>query len=176
MKRSVARSGKKRWLSEAGQTMVEFSLVAIVFFMVLFGIMDTARLFQSWVTVQHAARDSARFAVTGLATCAGDDNRPDCIVWVAKKGTTGLTGGGVGSTAVTVTTKAWDWNGTGWSSTADLNKQGKGCDQIEVTVQYTHRFVTPFLEAIAPGGVTLRGIQRMTNEPFDVCNPNDTTG
>jgi Flp pilus assembly protein TadG len=56
---------------ERGQSLVEFGLVSLVFFMVVFGILDMARLFQSWNAVQHASRDAARYAITGKSTCDG---------------------------------------------------------------------------------------------------------
>ena len=158
---------------ERGQALAEFGIIAVVFFMFTFGIMDGARLFQSWMTVQHASREGARYAITGLATCAGAANRTDCIEWTAKKATTGLTRGGPSAldADVNVSYTAWDYNT--WSGGGTADATGKPCDQIEVTVTYNHKFVTPFLEAVAPSGVTIKGQQRMTNEPWGACSPGD---
>jgi hypothetical protein len=80
-----------------------------------------------------------------------------------------------GSTAtdtdVAVTYKAWDYNT--WSGSGTANATGKQCDQVEVTVTYTHKFATPFFEMIAPSGVTIKGKQRMTNEPWASCVAGD---
>jgi Flp pilus assembly protein TadG len=158
---------------ERGQALVEFGLIAVVFFVFITGLLDGARLFQSWMSVQHASREAARYAITGRADCTGFSTRDDCIEYTAKKATTGLERGGSGASDanVTVTYKAWDYDT--WSGSGTAGETGNPCDQIEVTVQYTHQFVTPFLEALLPSGVTLKGKQRMTNEPWAQCNPGD---
>ena len=169
-KESNHRRRPGRWRSERAQALVEFALISIVFFMLVFSIFDLARLFQSWVTVQHAARESARYAITGQVLCEGyttGDHRDDCITQAAKTATTGVPDGGPGSTAVNVSTKYWDYptySGVGSSGA------GEPCDQVEVRVTYQHHFVTPIMAAIISSGVPLAGIQRMTNEPFGSCS------
>jgi len=46
-----------------GQTLVEFAVVAIVFFMTLFAIMDFAMMFYVNQTMQHAVRSGSRLAI-----------------------------------------------------------------------------------------------------------------
>src|SRR5574341_1410338 len=48
-----------------GQALAEFSLTAIVFFMLLMMIVELGRIFYVYVALQHAARIGARFAITG---------------------------------------------------------------------------------------------------------------
>jgi Flp pilus assembly protein TadG len=45
--------------------MVEFALVAPLFFVLMFGIMDFGRLFFTEETLQYAVREAGRYAVTG---------------------------------------------------------------------------------------------------------------
>ncbi len=52
---------KIRW---RGQSLVEFALILPVLLLVLLGIIEAALVVQGYVTVQHAAREAARFAVT----------------------------------------------------------------------------------------------------------------
>jgi TadE-like protein len=169
--------GFQSW-GERGQALIEFSLVCVLFFMLSFGVFDLARLFQSWVTVQHASRESARYAITGLASCDGALNRDDCIIWVAKRATGGLSRGGVNGTDVTVETEAWDYDfdTASWPNPGYVNATGLQCDQIEVTVSYKHKFILPVLQAIAPNGVTVVGRQRMTLEPYAPCEDGDGVG
>ena len=49
----------------SGQTMVEFSLTLPILLLLLFGIVEFGRMFQSWVTVQNASREATRYAITG---------------------------------------------------------------------------------------------------------------
>ena len=53
-------AGKRR---QRGQTLVEFALVALLFFVVLFGLIEFARALWTWNTIVQATRAGARFAV-----------------------------------------------------------------------------------------------------------------
>jgi Flp pilus assembly protein TadG len=165
------RRGFGTW-GERGQALVEFGVVAIAFFFLSFGVFDLARLFQSWVTVQHASREAARYAITGRNDCAGALNRDACIVWTAKHATNGLSRAGDNGTApnLEVETEAWDNIGDDWPDPGVPGSTGQQCDQIEVTVKYKHKFTLPVLTAIAPNGVEVVGRQRMTIEPYAECN------
>ncbi len=52
---------KNKW---RGQGLVEFALILPVLLMVVLGIIEASLVVQGYVTVQHAAREAARFAVT----------------------------------------------------------------------------------------------------------------
>jgi hypothetical protein len=169
-------SGSRR---EQGQALVEFGLVAVAFLLLSFGVFDLARLFQSWVTVQHASRESARYAITGRMDCEGTSGREPCVIWTAKNGTSGLARAGPAGAApdLQIETRAWDYSTGGtWPGSGTAGKLGKECDQIEVTVKYRHKFVLPVMQAMAPNGVELVGRQRMTNEPYAPCAYNDGVG
>jgi TadE-like protein len=163
---------------ERGQALVEFGIVAVAFLFLSFGVFDLARLFQSWVTVQHASREAARYAITGQVNCDGaSGDRDACIVWVAKDATDSLSRGGADGVApdIEVETEAWDYDcdsggNCSWPDPAVDGAFGKECDQIEVTVRYKHKFVLPVLTAIAPNGVDVVGRQRMTMEPYAECD------
>lgn len=51
--------------SRRGQTIAEFALTLPLLLLLMFGIIEFGRIFQSWVTIQNAARQAARYAVTG---------------------------------------------------------------------------------------------------------------
>jgi hypothetical protein len=131
---------------ERGQALVEFGIVAVAFFFLSFGVFDLARLFQSWVTVQHASREAARYAITGQVNCDGaSGDRDGCIVWVAKDATDGLARGGADGVApnIEVETKAWDYDcdsggNCNWPDPAVDDAFGKECDQIEVIRAISH--------------------------------------
>jgi hypothetical protein len=48
-----------------GQSLVEFALVLPVLLLLLMGVLEFARLFQAWLTVENSARTAIRYAVTG---------------------------------------------------------------------------------------------------------------
>jgi hypothetical protein len=178
MKRGLfgKQRGFRSW-GQRGQALVEFGLVSIAFFFLTFGVFDLARLFQSWVTVQHASREAARYAITGQFDCDGTTGRDNCIEWVAKDATDGLARGGADGSSpdIEVEMRAWDYDcdSTGvctWPDPAVDGATGKECDQIEVLVRYKHKFSLPVLTAISPGGVDVVGRQRMTMEPYAQCD------
>ncbi|MBZ0305496.1 MAG: pilus assembly protein, partial [Anaerolineae bacterium] len=51
--------------SRRGQTMAEFALTLPVVLLLIFGIIEFARIFQAWITLQNAARVAVRAGVTG---------------------------------------------------------------------------------------------------------------
>jgi|GEM_PF-2707725 len=60
---------------EKGQGMAELALALPILLMVVFGMIEMARLVQTYLAVQHAAREGARYAVVGLPSeqeCALD--------------------------------------------------------------------------------------------------------
>lgn len=65
-------SGRGR--GERGQALVEFSLVSIVFFFLVFGIVDFGLGLHSWISVSNAAREAARVG----AVQAPSDGSLDC--------------------------------------------------------------------------------------------------
>lgn len=153
---------------ERGQALVEFTLCAMVFFALVLGVVESARLFQSWTTVQHAAREAARYAVTGREDCDGmAADREDCIIDTAKKATTGLSGGGLSGADVAVTLTSWDY--PDYADPGAANSAGAACDAVEVEVTYKHQFLVPFFKVIAPSGLDLSGSQRMVIEPYGSC-------
>ena len=178
MKKGVfrRRRGFSTW-GERGQALVEFGLVSVAFFFLTFGVFDLARLFQSWETVQHASREASRYAITGRQTCDGFSDRDSCITYTARHATGALSRAGDSGTSpnLIVTTRAWDYDidTKNWPGAGVANETGMACDQIEVTVQYKHKFVLPVLQAIAPNGIDVVGRQRMTNEPYQPCEDQD---
>jgi hypothetical protein len=54
---------RKRRKRQQGQALVEFSLVMLVLFMLLFGVIDFARVFFAYATMSQGVREAARFAV-----------------------------------------------------------------------------------------------------------------
>lgn len=58
--RRIARLRRK---GEKGQSLLEFAMVAPIFFLVLFAIIDFGMAFHAWITVTNSAREGARLGV-----------------------------------------------------------------------------------------------------------------
>ncbi|HIQ01886.1 MAG TPA: hypothetical protein EYH30_07120, partial [Anaerolineales bacterium] len=59
------RDRLKRRKGRLGQTLVEFALILPVLLLLLFGIIEFGAAFHAWLTLEHAAREAARYAATG---------------------------------------------------------------------------------------------------------------
>jgi Flp pilus assembly protein TadG len=55
--------GVRRWKMDQGSTLVEFSLVAFMFIIVMLGIVELGRMVLVYTTVANAARTGARYAI-----------------------------------------------------------------------------------------------------------------
>lgn len=74
-----------------GQALVEFALILVVLVGVIFLIVDSSRVLWAWITVQNAARDGARFAITGRDDCeTGGTTRLECIESTTLEALSGL--------------------------------------------------------------------------------------
>ncbi|MGD0766358.1 MAG: TadE/TadG family type IV pilus assembly protein [Dehalococcoidia bacterium] len=150
--------------SQRGATIVEFALIATVFLLLVFGVIDFGRLFQSWVTIQYAAREGARYAITGRTDCAvAGDDRVACIVNQAKAATTGLYGA-----PGNITVKIRSWSYPNYANPAQEGSPGNACDEIEVEVDYDHHLMTPIISSIV-SHVPLVGRERVLIEPYGPC-------
>ncbi|HUM69989.1 MAG TPA: pilus assembly protein, partial [Chloroflexota bacterium] len=65
---------KQKLHHSPGQALVEFALVIVAVLMMIFLIIESARILWAWNTVQNAARIGARYAITGSW------EGPECVV------------------------------------------------------------------------------------------------
>lgn len=63
---------------EKAQGLVEFALILPVLLLLLLGVIEAARVIWAYITVQTAAREAARYAISGRPY-AGDSNSPYCL-------------------------------------------------------------------------------------------------
>lgn len=149
---------------EKGQALVEFAFVSLAFILFIFAIIEGGRLFESWVTVQHASREAARWGVTGQDTCPeATSDRLACIEARAAEGLAALKDP---STAqITVSNYAFP----DYLDPATPNDPGGACDLIEVHIDYDHQVVVPLIDAITGSTISLSTSERMVNEPFGAC-------
>ncbi|WP_194721724.1 TadE/TadG family type IV pilus assembly protein [Noviherbaspirillum malthae] len=77
---------------QRGASAVEFAIVAPIVFFLLFAIVDLCVLFWVNLTMQHAVREGARYAVTGLSDLApqGSAQRHLAVIEKIKENSMGL--------------------------------------------------------------------------------------
>jgi Flp pilus assembly protein TadG len=66
-------------MNRKGQTTVEFALTAAILFAVLFALIDLAVMFFVNLTMQHAVREGARYAITGQGGKNGEQRKKAMI-------------------------------------------------------------------------------------------------
>jgi len=112
--------------SERGQSAVEFSLCAIVFFMIVFGLLKVAVIYGDWVALQHAARDGSRKGSVTRGTGNANATSVSAAVTTAVQGSGSI----LDSSKMGITVTGLDSNvapdGTLWEAH----------DRVQVTVTY----------------------------------------
>lgn len=131
----MIRTQSKRPRIRSGATAVEFAVVAIPLFMVLFGIFEFGRYMMVAHTLEHAAREGARYAVVSTDE---DTVEADTIALVRDQ-LLGMDETGFGQQA-TITVYATDGE-TGAALGGPLNA-GFG-DYIWVRIEGTYQTVLP---------------------------------
>lgn len=153
---SLSRSAK-------GNTLVEYALTMIFFFMVLFGIVDFARALYTYHFVSNAARQATRWAAVNGFTCDDDNscngtapmnNGPAQIADIQNY-VANLAPPGINSKNIT-TTPGWTAP-TGSPTICATTINYPGCT-VEVTVSYKFNFIAPIVWA---NSVTLSSTSEM---------------
>jgi Flp pilus assembly protein TadG len=166
MKTTGGNKMARRFRRSRGQSLAEFALVAPLFFLTIFGIVDFSRMVQTYVTMQHSAREGARYGVTGRTDCnATTPTRLTCIDYVTHSQANNLANQ---STTMTVSVTSWPFLSNATFGTPVAGSAGVQCDALEVKVQYDYHPMTPIINKII-GTVPLHATERLVNEPYGPC-------
>ncbi|MFQ5435684.1 MAG: TadE/TadG family type IV pilus assembly protein, partial [Anaerolineae bacterium] len=178
-------STRNRRKFKMGQGLVEFALVIPVLLLILWGLIEFSRIFQGYLTVQHAAREGARYAVTGQSILIRDDdnipgNNSPGEVWAARttsiiskthEAALGLNIGDFADTPINQWTTNQD---SPYYFDVVLNPVSGGDpyglggqDMITVTVHYNVPILTPLVKDVLGGVIHVTGQVMMQNEAFD---------
>jgi Flp pilus assembly protein TadG len=140
----------KAFRGRRGQSMVEFAVVAPLFFLLVFGITDFGLLFFKQETLQYAIREAGRYAVTGRSISG--ESREDSIRDVVIQKAAGIPI--VRSDIIIV-------------SGGVTNSAGGPRQMMTVSLQATHTFITPMIGKFFPSGKYTFTVQTtFMNEPF----------
>lgn len=156
---------------EKGQTLVEFALILPILLLTIFVIIESGRIFQAYVTVQHAAREGARYAVTGRwePEFAGEsDPRIASIEAIAQNALAGLVIDGEAGYDADARILPRHYEIKIFCQTS--GGLAEGCaggpnEKMAVQVAYRLEIITPGLNVIARS-VELKGYVEMINEDF----------
>lgn len=150
------RSGKA-FRGRRGQSMVEFAVVAPLFFLLVFGITDFGLMFFRLETLQYAIREAGRYAVTGqnmTGQCRTDSIRAILIQKAA--------GIPINPSDIKITSPNGD------------NTAGGSRQMVTVSLSSSYTFITPFIGKFFPnhdgngngGQYIFKVSTTFMNEPF----------
>lgn len=141
-----------------GQSLVEFAMVAPLFFLLVFGITDFGRLFYTQETLQFAMREAGRFAVTGRKLTVGNTTyaRVESIKRVAQQAAVGLI---PDTSAISVSSVQGGL----------LHPAGGPRQTVVISLTTTLKFITPMIGKFFGSGqsYTFTVSTTFMNEPFD---------
>ncbi|MEW5978877.1 MAG: TadE/TadG family type IV pilus assembly protein [Acidobacteriota bacterium] len=140
------RVGSQR---EKGQTLVEFAFMAVLFFTILFGILEFSRALWTWNTIVQATRAGARFAVVETPT-ADDAQVKNFVVYHNAAGTGAPVLPGLSTSNVSVNYYKINPSTGAYEAPPGNNKYQADLLQLSIT-GYTFNFVVPLFGS----GITL---------------------
>jgi Flp pilus assembly protein TadG len=145
--------------SEKGQAVVEFTFVALFFFMLIFAIVEFSHLFYTRLTLQHALSEAGRFMITGQGIDISGKDPNARLTIIKNKFCEKLIGTGL--------------------SCADLDSHLSvdcpgGCTQpaggagqtVTVSVRFEKHWFTALFNNISGGPVSLTVSTTWKNEPY----------
>ena len=137
---ALTRGSINKQDQQKGQTLVEFALVTVIFFVVLFGIIEFSRALWTYNTIVQATRAGARFAVVEVPT-ASDIEVQRFVAYHNSTGSGTPVVPGLGTSNVSV--NYWKINPlTGAYEAPTPNKYAADVIQVGIT-GYTFSFLVP---------------------------------
>lgn len=137
---------------ERGSALVEFALVAMIFFAMLFGIIDFGRAFYTYHFLSHAARSATRWAMVNGNDCTLDGscngtapmNNGPASEGDVQNYVQGMVPAGIDATKVVTSACGVVGKTCTASPPSCTNSNGAGCT-VSVTVTYNLNFLAPFV-------------------------------
>jgi len=148
-----------------GQTTVEFALVAAALLTLLFAVIDLALMFYVQLTMQHAVREGARYAITGQVTGSAGMEQLKRVVREASNNLYDQNAQKIKHPRVSLVTPSATAVYNNYSGTP-IDDTGGSDDIIMVSLTYSWRLLTPILQPFFKDGrYTFTARATMKNEP-----------
>jgi Flp pilus assembly protein TadG len=140
---------------EHGQVIVEFTFIALLFFTLIFAIVEFSHLFYTRLTVQHALREAGRLMITGQGTSLTNPNAR--VQAIQQKFCDQLIGTALSCANVNFTV----------TCAGGCTQAGGGPNQsVTLTVTFAKSWFTPIFNNFMGGPLTLSVSSTWKNEPY----------
>lgn len=129
---------------QRGATIVEFAIIAPLFLLLVIGIVEISMVFFANLTMQHAVREGARYAVTGqsnLDPSSSSQQRYLAVIQMIKNSSMGMYD--QVSPVISVTNS---------SGTTGASMFGNPGDIVVISLDCNWTLVTPMIGAFFPNG------------------------
>jgi Flp pilus assembly protein TadG len=149
----VIKNSRRAWYREnRGSTLVEFALVLPFILMLFMGITEFGRFYYTRLTLQHAVREAARFAITGNTLPDPDTGEPMTRVESIRH---------------VIMEKASNLDLDVELLEVDPPDGGGPAQVVTVTARFHFEFIAPVIRQMFPdGGYDFTVATAMKNEPF----------
>jgi len=145
-----------------GQSMLEFVLVAPLYFLLTFAVIDFGRMFFVQMSVQQSVQEAARYASTGQHL--PDPNNPGQNLSRVASITQEVEQNAIGANVTSVQIS---------SVAGGAGSAGGPGDTVTISVTTNLALMTPMVAAFFPGGVyTFTSSATLKNEPFSPTQTN----
>jgi hypothetical protein len=81
---AIRKRTKEQVAGTEGQALVEFAFVVMFLVLVIFGVIDFARLFFAYATMSNGAREGARYGIVHPADDVNDPSDPDIQATISR--------------------------------------------------------------------------------------------
>ncbi|WP_316157577.1 TadE/TadG family type IV pilus assembly protein [Cupriavidus sp. BIC8F] len=158
----------RQHLCETGASAVEFALVAPLFFLLIFSIVDFGMMMFANLTMQHAVREGARYAITGqsnLDPSAGAKQRYLAVEEKIRSSSLGI----YKMSGATISTLIIPPVGSGIAQASGAGMYGSAGELVEIHVDCSWPLLTPVVAAFfksTGGKYNFRVAATMRNEAF----------
>jgi Flp pilus assembly protein TadG len=148
-----AAPGLRRLKGDEGNSLLEYAFIAMLFMIMILGIVDFGRALYAYHFVSHAAREATRYAAVRGSTCNDDGScslaTPDTgpaqsTNTVIQDYVNSIVPSGLDSSKVT-TTPNWPVQTTGPTACTTIATQNSPGCTVEVQVTYAFRYLYPFI-------------------------------
>ncbi|MCX7294193.1 MULTISPECIES: TadE family protein [unclassified Janthinobacterium] len=145
-------------IRQAGASLVEFAIIAPAFLLLMIGVIELSMAYFANLTMQHAVREGARYAVTGnkdLDPASSNQQRYQAVIQKMKASSMGIYD--KVNPIITV-------NGTSGTSAGMFGNSG---DIVVISVECNWKFATPLMAAFFKDGKSRFVVAAtMRNESF----------
>ena len=143
---------------QCGSAIVEFAIIAPAFLLLMIGMIELSMAYFANLTMQHAVREGARYAVTGnkdLDPASSNQQRYQAVIQKMKDSSMGIYD--KVNPVITV-------NGTSGTSAGMFGNSG---DIVVISVAYNWKFATPMMNVFYKDGKSSNVVAAtMRNESF----------